>query len=177
MLALLYLYPILLIATWSIVLIVIASVLLVGLIVLIILGNRMQKKQEAAEANIMNGAQTVSMLIIDKKRMKMVDAGFPDIVLEQTPWYLKRSKVPVVKAKVGPQVHTLMCDAKIFDNVPVKKEVKAVINGMYIIKVMGLRGPLETPAEKQGFFKRLLKRAEKEAAANKAANKAAKAKK
>ena len=159
-------YPVVLLATWSIVLIVISAVLLALLITLFILGNRMQKKQEAAEANIMNGAQTVSMLIIDKKRMKMTEAGFPDIVLQQTPWYLKRAKVPVVKAKVGPQVHTLMCDAKIFDNVPVKKEVKAVVNGMYIIKVMGLRGPLEAPAEKQGFFKRLMKKAQKEAKTN-----------
>ena len=41
------------------------------------------------------------------------------------------------------------------------QEVKAVINGMYIIKVSGLRGPLETPPEKKGFFKRLLSKAEK----------------
>ncbi len=159
--------PVILMATWSIVLLVVLGVLLAGLIALVIFGNKMQKKQEAAEANIMNGAQTVSMLIIDKKKMKMTEAGFPDIVLQQTPWYLKRTKVPVVKAKVGPQVHTLMCDAKIFDNVPVKKEVKAVVNGMYIIKVSGLRGPLDTPPEKKGFFKRLLHKAEKEAAAAK----------
>ncbi|MCR5824337.1 MAG: hypothetical protein K6G60_07910 [Lachnospiraceae bacterium] len=154
-------------ATWSIVLIVVAAVLLAALIALVIIGNRMQKKQEAAEANIMNGAQTVSMLIIDKKKMKITEAGFPDIVVQQTPWYLKHSKVPVVKAKVGPQVHSLMCDAKIFDNVPVKKEVKAVVNGMYIIKVMGLRGPLEAPQEKKGFFKRLLNKAQKETEAAK----------
>lgn len=167
MLMFVILNPVVLLATWSIVLLVILGVLIVGLIALIIFGNKMQKKQEAAEANIMNGAQTVSMLIIDKKRMKMTEAGFPDIVLQQTPWYMKRAKVPVVKAKVGPQVHSLMCDAKIFDNVPVKKEVKAVINGMYIIKVMGLRGPLDVPQEKQGFFKRLAKKAQKEVEANK----------
>lgn len=164
---LMFLTPVVLLATWTIVMIVILSVILAAFIALLIVGRKLQKKQEAAEANIMNGAQTVSMLIIDKKRMKMTEAGFPDIVLQQTPWYLKRSKVPVVKAKVGPQVHTLMCDAKIFDNVPVKKEVKAVINGMYIIKVMGLRGPLDAPAEKKGFFARLLKKANKEVEAKK----------
>ncbi len=162
MLVFVLLNPVVLLATWSIVLLVILGVLIVGLIALIIFGNKMQKRQEAAEANIMNGAQTVSMLIIDKKRMKMSEAGFPDIVLQQTPWYMKRAKVPVVKAKVGPQVHALMCDAKIFDSIPIKKEVKATINGMYIIKVTGLRGPLDAPAEKKGFFKRLLSKAEKE---------------
>ena len=40
-------------------------------------------------------------------------------------------------------------------------------NGMYIIKVMGLRGPLDVPQEKQGFFKRLAKKAQKEVEANK----------
>ena len=146
---------------WTIVTIVILVILIAALVALVIVGNRMQKKQQEAESNMMVGAQTVSMLIIDKKKMKLADAGFPDIVLQQTPWYLKNSKVPVVKAKVGPQVHSMMCDAKIFDSIPVKKEVKAVINGIYIISVRGLRGPLETPEEKQGFFKRLLKKAQK----------------
>ena len=149
------------IPTWSIVTIIILVILIAAFIALAIAGSKMQKKQQEAEANMMVGAQTVSMLIIDKKKMKLADAGFPDIVLQQTPWYLKRSKVPVVKAKVGPQVHSMMCDAKIFDSIPVKKEVKAVINGIYIISVKGLRGPLEAPEEKQGFFKKLLKKAQK----------------
>ena len=67
-------------------------------------------------------AQTISMLIIDKKKMKLKDAGLPAVVLENTPKYLRRSKVPVVKAKVGPKVMTLMCDAKVFEVLPVKKE-------------------------------------------------------
>ena len=149
------------IPTWSIVTIIILVILIAAFIALAIAGSKMQKKQQEAESNMMVGAQTVSMLIIDKKKMKLADAGFPDIVLQQTPWYLKRSKVPVVKAKVGPQVHSMMCDAKIFDSIPVKKEVKAVINGMYIIKVMGLRGPLDTPTEKKSFFQRLMIKADK----------------
>lgn len=157
--------------TWSIVLIIVLVVLLGAFIALAIVGNKMQKKQEAAEAQKMIGAQTTSMLVIDKKRMKLKDAGFPEIVVEQTPKYLRGSKVPVVKAKVGPQIHTLMCDPKIFDNIPVKKEVKAVINGIYIISVKGLRGPLDVPQEKQGFWKRLLKKAQKTVDENKATKK------
>ena len=74
------------------------------------------------------GAQTYSILVIDKKMMKLKDAGFPKVVLDQTPKYLRGSKVPVVKAKIVLKVATLMCDAKIFDLIPVKKEVKAVMN-------------------------------------------------
>ncbi len=152
---------------WMIVLIVVAVLLIAAIVALYIVGNKMQKKQEAAEANMMVGAQTISMLIIDKKRMPLKEAGFPQIVVDQTPKYLRRSKVPVIKAKIGPQVRTLMCDAKIFDSVPVKKEVKAVINGIYVISVKGLHGPLEAPKEKQGFWKRLMKKAQKTVDENK----------
>lgn len=140
---------------WSIVLLVIAGILLVALIALMIYGNKMQKKSEAAEQTMREGAQTYSILVIDKKMMKLKDAGFPKIVLEQTPKYLRGSKVPVVKAKIGPKVTTLMCDVKIFDLIPVKKEVKAVMNGIYIIDVKGLRSGLEARPQKQGFFKKI----------------------
>lgn len=141
--------------TWSIVLLVILAIVLVLFIALSIYGRKMQKKQEASQEEIKAGAQTFSILVIDKKRMKIKEAGFPQIVIDQTPKYLRRAKVPVVKAKIGPRVATLMCDEKIFDLVPVKKEIKAVINGIYIIDVKGLRGGLEQRQEKVGFFKRI----------------------
>ena len=97
----------------------------------------------------------LAILIIDKGRVRLRDAGFPPIVVENTPKYLRRSKVPVVKAKVGPKVMTLMCDAQIYPIIPVKKEVKATISGIYITGVKGLRGPLDTPEKKKGFFARL----------------------
>ena len=37
----------------------------------------------------------------------------------------------------------------------VKKEVKATVSGIYITAVRGLRGPLEAPQKKKGFFARL----------------------
>ena len=54
--------------------------------------------------------------------MKLKEAGLPDIVIENTPKYLRRSKVPVVKAKVGPKIMTLMCDAQVYPLIPVKKD-------------------------------------------------------
>ena len=100
-------------------------------------------------------AQQVNILIIDKGKMKLKDAGFPSAVLENTPKYLRRSKVPVVKAKVGPKIMTLMCDASIYDLIPVKKEVKATVSGIYITAVKGVRGSLEAPPKKKGFWARL----------------------
>ncbi len=140
---------------WLIVVLVIAIVLLAVLIGLYIYGSKMQKKSEAAQAEMQAGAQAYSILVIDKKMMKMKEAGFPKIILDQTPKYLRGSKVPVVKAKIGPKITNLMCDPKVFDLIPVKKEVKAIMNGIYIMDVKGLRSGLDSKPEKQGFFKRM----------------------
>ena len=142
-------------STFTIVLLVILIVLIVACVVLYFLGKKAEKRQAEQQEQLDAVAQTVSMLIIDKGKMRMKDAGLPAIVLENTPKYLRRSKVPVVKAKVGPKIITLLCDAQIYPLIPVKKEVKATVSGIYITAVKGLRGPLETPQKKKGFFARL----------------------
>ena len=141
--------------TWMIVTLIVLLVVIAALVALYIFGSKMQKKQEKTQADMMAGAQTYSILVIDKKQMKLKDAGFPSIVLEQTPKYLRGSKVPVVKAKIGPKVMSLMCEPKVFDLIPVKKEVKAVMNGIYIIDVKGLRGGLAEKPEKLSFTQKL----------------------
>ena len=127
-------------STVTIVLIVIAVLMLAAIVVLYFLGKRAQDKRAEQQEQMDAVAQQVSMLIIDKKRMKLKEAGLPEAVVAATPWYAKNSKIPVVKAKVGPQMMTLICDAEIFDEVPVKKEVKATVSGLYITKVKGIRG-------------------------------------
>ena len=139
----------------TVVLLVILVVLIIACIALYFLGKKAEKKQAEQQEQLDAVKQTVSMLVIDKGRIRLKDAGFPPIVLENTPKYLRRSKVPVVKAKVGPKVMTLMCDAQVYPTIPVKKEVKATVSGIYITGVKGLRGPLETPEKKKGFFARL----------------------
>ena len=119
----------------TIVLLVILAILIIACIVLYFLGKKAEKKQAEQQEQLDAVKQTVSMLIIDKGRVRLRDAGFPPIVVENTPKYLRRSKVPVVKAKVGPKVMTLMCDAQIYPIIPVKKEVKATISGIYITGV------------------------------------------
>ena len=78
------------------------------------------------------------------------------------PKYLRASKVPIVKAKIGPKIMSLICDPKVFDIIPVKKEVKAVLSGIYIMDVRGLRSGLETKKEKQGFFKKITSKFKKD---------------
>lgn len=139
-----------------IVFLVILAILIAIMVVLYFVGKKAQKKKEEQDEQIAAAAQTVTMLIIDKKKMPMKDAGLPAAVLEQTPKLMRRSKLPIVKAKVGPRVMTLIADEQIFDDIPVKKEVKATVSGLYITGVRGLRGPLEkAPAKKKGFRAKL----------------------
>ena len=137
------------------VLLVTLIILIIVLVVLYFLGRKLEKRQAENQAQLNAMAQTVSMLIIDKKRLPVKKSGLPQMVIDQTPWYLRRSKMPIVKAKVGPKIMTLMCDAQVYPLIPVKKEVKATISGIYITAVKGVRGPLDVPEKKKGFFARL----------------------
>lgn len=151
---------------WVIVLIVVSAVLIAGIVVLYFLGKKAQKKQAEQQEMLEANKQTVSMLIIDKKRMKLRDAGLPQAVIDQTPKALRGSKLPIIKAKVGPQILSLICDEKIFESVPVKKEVKAVVSGIYVLDVKGLHGRTEVqPAKKKGRFRRALEAAQEKAGA------------
>lgn len=146
------------IPTWLIVTIIIFILLGVACFFLYRKGKDMQEKSETTQEQMRASAQVQSLLIIDKKKMRINEANLPKIVMEQTPKYLRRSKVPVVKVKIGPKIISMICDEKIFDQVPVKKEVKAVINGIYIMEVKGLHGSTEVQEEpKKGFFSKFKK--------------------
>ena len=155
------------------VLIIILVVLVVALGVLYYFGRKAQKKQAEQREQMEAVKQTVSMLIIDKKMLRLKDSGLPQMVIDQTPKLMRRSKLPIVKAKVGPRIMTLVADAKVYDVIPVKKEVKATVSGIYITDVRGVRGPLEQPVKKKGFFAKIRSKAQntldKEAEANKSA--------
>ncbi len=152
-------------STGWIVLIVVAVILTAAVVALIILGKRAQKKQEDQQAQLDAMKQTVTMLIIDKKRMKLKEAGLPQAVIDQTPKLLRGSKLPILKVRVGNRVMSLICDEKIFDSVPTKKEVKATVSGIYVTEVRGLRGKPQVQEEKKGFFKNLVAKAQEKAGA------------
>ena len=103
-------------------------------------------------------AQTVSILVIDKKKMKLKEANLPKMVVEQTPKYLRWTKLPIVKAKIGPKVMTLIADAAVFDALPVKTEAKVVVSGIYITKIKSVRGgAVQAAPKKKGFLARFKK--------------------
>ena len=134
---------------------VILVILLILLAVLYFFGRKLERRQRESESMLKAAEQTVSMLIIDKKKLKMKESGLPKMVIDQTPKYMFWAKVPVVKAKVGPNIMTLIADERVFQVLPVKAEVKVVVSGIYITQIKSVRGgKLETPPKKKGFFSR-----------------------
>ena len=149
-----------------VVLIVILVLIIASIIALYVLGKKAQKKQAEQQAFMEANKQTVSMLIIDKKRMKIKESGLPQAVIDQTPKLMRNTKLPIVKVKIGPQIMNLISDDKIFDSIPLKKEVKATVSGIYITGVKGLHGKIEPEApKKKGFFKRMMEAAQEKAGA------------
>lgn len=128
---------------WVRVIIIVLAVIIGILIALIIIGRKMQKKQQASQADIEAASQIISMLVIDKKKMKVKDATLPKVVAEQIPKYMRFAKLPLVKAKVGPKVMTLIADVKVFDALPLKTEVKVAVSGIYIAEIKYIRGKVE----------------------------------
>lgn len=163
--------------------IILAICILIGIAVmtgLYFYGRKLQNKQVEQREQLNAAAQNVTMLVIDKKRMKLKEANLPKIVVEQTPKYLRGSKIPVVKAKIGPKIMTLICDEEIYDQVPVKAEIKAQISGLYIIGIRNFRNAPVPQAPKKGFMAKMRSKANKannELAQERAAEKNKKSKK
>ena len=151
--------------TFFIVLCIIVIVLAILLVVLYFLGKNLQKKQESQQEAMDAAAQQMNLYIIDMKMMKAMDANLPKMVTEQIPKYMRRAKLPIVKAKVGPRVMSLICDAKVFDTIAPKQEVKATVSGLYITAAKRIRGPiLETDPKKRKEQRKQEKKEAKKAA-------------
>ena len=123
--------------SWMVFLIIIA-ILAIGLVVLYFLGRKAQKKRDEQQEQMEAAKQTITMLVIDKKRLPIKQSGLPQMVIDQTPKLMRRSKLPIVKAKIGPRIMSLVADESVYDLIPVKKEIKAEVRGIYIMGVRGL---------------------------------------
>lgn len=137
---------------WTIALIVIITILVVAFVALYFAGKKVSKKQAEQQKMLDANAQVVSLMVIDKKKMKLKEAGLPSLVVEQTPKYMRRAKLPIVKVKAGPKIMNLICDAKIYDQILPKQDIKATVSGIYITSFKRVRGPVYEPPKKKKFF-------------------------
>ena len=144
---------------WNLILNVLLWILLIAAIILGLLyyfGRKLEKKQAASQSMMEAAKQTVSILVIDKKKLKIKESGLPKMVYEQTPKYMRWAKLPIVKAKVGPKIVTLIADEKVFQVLPVKREAKVVISGLYITELKSVRGKSIQAAPKKSLKDKLM---------------------
>ena len=155
---------------WTIMMIV-ALVAIVAVTVFYFINKWAGKKAAAQQDMVQQHKQTVSIYVIDKKKDKITNAGFPKAVADQIPRMAKLMKTPLVKAKIGPQIMTLVCDAKVFDALPMKKTVTVEIAGAYIVGMKGMKTKMEmealrksrrktdtsAPTESKGFLSKFRK--------------------
>ncbi|MCR5537732.1 MAG: hypothetical protein K6F13_00515 [Lachnospiraceae bacterium] len=140
-------------AFWVII-IILAAVVAV-LLILVLIGKRAQKRQAQNEDIIRANAQVVSVLVIDKKKMKITQAGLPDLALAEVKWYQKIQKIPVVKVKVQNRIANVLCDVRVYDALPVKCEAKVVLSGLYITEIRSIRGgAILQPEKKKTLWQR-----------------------
>ncbi len=93
--------------------------------------------------------QSATIYVIDKKKDKIDNVNMPKIVTEQVPKRMKFMKMYFVKAKIGPQIMTLMCQKDVFNALTVKKSYKVDLAGIYIISVAGMKSKEEMKALKK----------------------------
>lgn len=128
-----------------IIVLIVLAVLVVILAVLYFVGRKAEKKSASQKESMEAQAQTMSFFVIDKKKVKLSEAGLPKIVMEQTPKYLRRTRLPIIKVKVGPKVMSLICDEKVYKTILPKQEVKASVSGIYVLTAKRIRGPVLEP--------------------------------
>lgn len=102
------------------------------------LNQRATGRMIQAQDYIDQNRTTIQIFVIDKKQEKPSATNMPKQAFEQMPKRAKMRKMNFVRAKVGPQIVTLMCDKPVYDVMPVKKTVKVDLAGMYIVGIKGM---------------------------------------
>lgn len=132
---------------WIVVVVVIAA--LVGLY---FWGRKLQTKYDEQQQMINDNKQAATIFVIDKKKDTVANLKLPKQMKDQMPKMYKKRKMPVVIAKIGPQIHTLMCDQKVYDSIPTKKQIKVELAGILIVNV--LSGKLAEEPKKKWFSRK-----------------------
>ncbi len=107
------------------------------------------KKQAEQQSFISTNKQSYTVYVIDKKRDKVDNVSLPKAVKDAMPKYSKFMKQYFVQVKIGPQIQILMCDKHVYEAMPVKKNVKVDVAGIYIVNFVGLKSREEMKAIKK----------------------------
>ena len=112
--------------------------IIIGIVVALLIAGwfflkkKMEKRIELQKELVDQHKVTTSILVLEKRMDKIQNANIPKSVIEQMTKIYKLKKMPIVKAKRGPQVMDLICDEDIFSKIPEKKTVKVDLAGIFI---------------------------------------------
>ena len=132
---------------WTLILLIVLGLLIIAVILLYVFGKKSQKKSEEQREELEKQAMTINCYVIDKKKMRLKDAGFPKVVYENASRTAKIGRVAVVKVKISNRVTSLMCDEEVFKTLLPKQEIRAQVVGVYILSAKRIRGPIYEPKE------------------------------
>ena len=147
---------------WDIAILVFVIIVVIVLVVFLL--NRWASKRLVEQKSLIeSNRQSASIYVIDKKRDRIQNINFPKAVQEQVPRWNKLVKMYFVKAKIGPQIMTLMCDKEVFNSLPLKKTVNVDLAGIYIAAIKGAKNkrgaaPKSDAAPDLPWYKKLLRR-------------------
>ena len=106
------------------------------------------KRMDENQAMIDRHRQSATIFVIDKSSGRLKEGMIPKAAMDQMPWHSKMMRMYFVKAKVGPQIVTLICEKNVYAALPVKKNVKVEIAGIYISSMHGMKTKEEMKAMK-----------------------------
>jgi len=118
--------------------IIVIIVLAIVLAVVYSLSRKNYKKVIEAEDFIKANKQVASIFVIDKRYEKPTEKNVGKLIYEKLENSAKRRKMCMVKAKVGPQIVTLICDKNLYDIITPKKTIKVELSGLYIVNIVGV---------------------------------------
>ncbi len=110
------------------------------------LRKRMQKKIEAQKVIVDEHKISTSIFVIEKRKGKITEAKLPKNVISQIPAIYKLRKMPLITAKIGPQIVTLVCEDNLYDKIPDKKNVNVELAGIFIVSV---KNQVQKPGKKK----------------------------
>lgn len=119
-------------------------------------GSRMAEHNTLVERS----KQATSIYVIDKKKDRLQNVNLPKAIQEQIPKWNKIMKMHLVKAKIGPQIMTLICDKEVFNSIPIKKTINVELAGIYIVGLKGAKGKKDAPRKEEAlpWYKRIIRR-------------------
>ncbi len=125
------------------ILLILVMVLAAAVVGLFFLSRWATNKYDTQQETIEKIKQSATIYVISKKHDKASNVNLPKVVMEQMPKMGKMMKMYFVQAKIGPQIMTLITDKNVYNAIPVKKNVKAELAGLYIVSIAGLKSPEE----------------------------------